>query len=247
MTRRVNTIRIAGNQRLWPMADSAEMRGFTLVELLVVISLIALLATLTVGLSGVAARKSRESRIKSDLNKLVTSIDNYRSAIGAFPRDSGKPSTNQLFYELVGTYFEGSGPNGNFVVPSGERSLTAAQVQQVFNAPGFGNSVRRGDQLKVTEEFKASQHKEIIGPPNFEVLIVPVKGPQQFTIPATSIKAPLELKASDGTLVNPWLYESSSPTRNNRDGFDLWTEVIIGKNIVRFSNWEKDPVVVGKP
>src|SRR5439155_4656609 len=65
--------------------------AFTLVELLVVISIIALLAGLTVGLSGVAIRKSKESRMRGELNRLVTLIENYKAKIGYYP-----PSTEAL-------------------------------------------------------------------------------------------------------------------------------------------------------
>src|SRR5262245_47967948 len=59
--------------------------GFTLIELLVVISVIGLVAGLTVGLSGVASGKSKESRIRGDLNRLVTLIENYRAKLGSYP------------------------------------------------------------------------------------------------------------------------------------------------------------------
>jgi prepilin-type N-terminal cleavage/methylation domain-containing protein len=223
---------------------SAAREGFTLIELLVVISIIALLASLTVGLSGVASRKSKESRIKADLNKLATAIDGYIAAIGSPPRDNpGKPSTNQLFYELTGTIFE----NGSFHIPSRAETITPQAITTFFNAPGFGNSVRPTDNLKFTHEFKPADFKEISRTPDVEILVVPVKGPTSFTTPAGRGPAPLAIQSADGTIVNPWLYDSSSANRNNNkpNGYDLWTEVIIGNKVIRFSNWEKDPVVIG--
>lgn len=219
--------------------------GFTLIELLVVISIIGLLATLTVGLTGVASRKSKESRVEGDLNRLVTAIENYRAALGSYPRDNpGKPSTNQLFYELSGTYFE----NGVFRLVSGAEQMRSDQVQAVFNAPGFGNSVRPGDKLKVTHEFKGNQFKEISRNPDVEVLVVPVKGPQLTTIADRQNRPQqiqLEITATDNTKVNPWMYDSSSAYRNNRQGFDLWADVMIGSKVMRFSNWDK-PTVIGQ-
>jgi len=63
----------------------AGLLAFTLIELLVVISIIGILAGLTVGLSGVASRKSKESRIRGDLNRLVTVIENYKARLGSYP------------------------------------------------------------------------------------------------------------------------------------------------------------------
>src|SRR4051794_19013634 len=61
--------------------------GFTLIELLVVISIIGILAGLVLGLAGLATRKSRESRIRTELTKLVTDIENYKAALGLYPPD----------------------------------------------------------------------------------------------------------------------------------------------------------------
>lgn len=221
----------------------APAQGFTLIELLVVISIIALLATLTVGLTGVASRKSKEARIQSDLNKLVTAIEAYKATLGSYPRDNpGKPTTNQLYYELSGTFYE----NGTYRVPSGSEQLSGQAVKQVFNAPGFANSVRPGEKLKFTEDFKPSQYKEVNLDPDVEVLAVAVPGPEVTTIQSRggNVQVPLRIRATDGTTVNPWMYDSSSPNRNNRQGFDLWTDVVIGGKVIRFSNWESGGVVV---
>jgi hypothetical protein len=85
--------------------------------------------------------------------------------------------------------------------------------------------------------FKSSQYQRISDTPSnpnigtIDVLAVPVKGPASWAI------------TFNKTTVNPWLYVSTSPT-NNPDRFDLWTEVILSGKTVRFSNWEKDPVVL---
>ncbi len=221
--------------------------AFTLVELLVVISIIALLASLTVGLSGLASRKSKESRVKGDLSRLDTAIESYKASIGSYPRDNpGRPSTNQLFYELSGTYYIQNSQQqaGQFQIPTRTDAISASVVTRFFNAPGFGNSVRKGDKLRFTEEFRSSQYKAITPDPPVEILTVAVNGPKTFAYDGRV--APLPIRAADGTEVNPWLYDSSSAIRNNRRGFDLWTEIVIGKNVLRFSNWEKGPVPVGQ-
>lgn len=218
--------------------------GFTLIELLVVISIIAVLAGLSVGLVGVASRKNKEARLKAELSKYVTAIDNYKAALGAFPPDNpGRPSTNQLFYELSGTIFG----NGTFTVPSRQESISVVNVKAIFGRSGIANSARDEKDLKFTEGFKAAQYKEISLPsPNVDVelLAVPVRGPTEFRYRGGT--SPLAIKSRDGTTFNPWLYDSSSTNRNNANGFDLWTEVVIGKKIIRFSNWEREPVTIGQ-
>lgn len=234
------------------LANVVELRrpksnGFTLIELLVVISIIGVLASLTVGLSGVASRKSKESRVRGNLDRLVTSIENYKAALGMFPQDNpGKPSTNQLYYELSGTTYEQGSGRGFFATHARQEQISADAVYNVFKARGFGNSVRPGDTLKFSEEFKPSEVGEISGEFDVKVLVVPVKGPDRFTYQSVSAPLTYAVRGNPNNKINPWLYDSSSPNRNNRGTFDLWAEVVIGKNIVRFSNWDKEPVVIGK-
>lgn len=223
-------------------------RAFTLIELLVVISIIGVLAGLTVGLGGMASRKSKEARIRTEMNKLINAIENYKSTMGFYPPDHqavdpadarktvGVPSPNQLFYELSGTIFL----NNQFYLIGTQEGLPAATISSVFGSSGIANSVRAeslrdlpraAKDVKFTESFKASQVQRISDNPPVQVLAVPAKGPANRVINYR------------GVAVNPWLYVSTSPT-NNAERFDLWTETLIGGKIIRFSNWEKDPVVL---
>lgn len=63
----------------------AVERAFTLVELLVVISIIGLLAGLFLGIGGVATLKGREGRIRAELQHHNTVIESYIAKIGAPP------------------------------------------------------------------------------------------------------------------------------------------------------------------
>jgi prepilin-type N-terminal cleavage/methylation domain-containing protein len=222
-----------------------KTRAFTLIELLVVISIIGVLAGLTVGLSNLASTKSKQARIKAEMNKLVNAIENYKSTIGSYPPDYqvtdpsdstkkiGIPAPNQLYYELNGTVFNRS--TRQFLLAGTQEPAPAPGN---FGAAGYANAATDPKDIKFTESFKGDQFKLAqlkANQPSLQgyVLAVPVPGPAYWG-----------MKNVKGGIINPWLYVSTSPT-NNPERFDLWTEVIIGKNIVRFSNWEKDPVVVG--
>ena len=52
-------------------------KGFTLIEMLVVISLIGILATLALVSFGVSQKQARDSARKSDLKQYQTSVENY--------------------------------------------------------------------------------------------------------------------------------------------------------------------------
>ncbi len=66
----------------------ATPTAFTLVELLVVITIIGILAALiTVAAIG-ALKKAQEARIKAEINQIATAVDDYRNKYTAYPPNS---------------------------------------------------------------------------------------------------------------------------------------------------------------
>ena len=63
-------------------------RGFTLVELLVVITIIALLTTIGIVMYQNATRRSRDGRRQTDLEQVRTALELYRSDNSAYPADT---------------------------------------------------------------------------------------------------------------------------------------------------------------
>ena len=208
--------------------------AFTLIELLVVIAIIGVLAGLIVGLSGYAARKMRESRIRTELNALVTAIESYHARFGHYPKDNVvstvplvvNPVTNALFYELSGTVLS----NTTFRTREGQEAIDAANIVTFFNMEGFVNSSTDPKQVKSFMNFKKKQYEELFlgGTPDVELLVVPVPWPLDRIDPPTGRKG-----------LNPWRYVSTSPT-NNPTTFDLWAEYVDGKRVRIICNWSKD-------
>lgn len=73
-------------------------RGFTLIELMVVVAIIAVLAGLTLGTLGYVNRKGAESRARSEVATIAAAIDNYKLEFGSFPSNNA----TALFKELTG-------------------------------------------------------------------------------------------------------------------------------------------------
>lgn len=190
--------------------------AFTLIELLVVISIIGLLAALTMGVTGLASRTMKSKRMEGEIERLISDLENYHSAVGNYPPDNpGFPSKSQLYYELTGATFQ----NGTFRTLDREVTITAQDYAAVFHADGINNSGRTEQEVKFKAAFKPSQIREISDNPEVEVLVAP-------------------LPSLDGTTPAIWNYVSTNPT-NNPSSFDLWADVKIGKQIYRFSNWSK--------
>ncbi|MEK7685362.1 MAG: prepilin-type N-terminal cleavage/methylation domain-containing protein [Verrucomicrobiota bacterium] len=201
--------------------------AFTLIELLMVISIIGLLAGLLVGLGPLASRKMKESRVRAELNRLVTGIEAYKADIGSYPPDNpGQPNKPPLYYELSGAIFT----NGNFQTLNRLETIAPSVLKTYFGREGIMNSARNDPkEVKFSMDFKPSQYKEMEVKEDVELLIVPAKGPNQ-------------IKGRDGSNVidiNPWRYDASSTNRHNRNSFDLWAEILIGKRTNIIGNWKQ--------
>src|SRR5882757_369498 len=91
--------------------------AFTLVELLVVISIIAILAAFTFGALKTFKRTSIIKQTTAEMAQLETAIDSFKAAYGFYPPSNKKTGytppadssmLSQLYYELSGTTTNGA-------------------------------------------------------------------------------------------------------------------------------------------
>ena len=113
----------AGNVGHLPLKKGEVFKktGFTLVELLVVISIISILTVVTVGSFVESQKKSRDSARKANLKSLSTALNQYYADKGYFPCGVGTTCINGL----IAT--EGEFSSGGIVymkkVPSDKTSI----------------------------------------------------------------------------------------------------------------------------
>lgn len=221
-----------------PIALTRRERAFTLIELLTVISIIGVLAAIGVGLAAVAKRKSGEAAIQAQLNNLITAIESYRADYNQYPPDNAvagrnvSPAVNPLYYELVGTLVE---RRSEYHTSDRAEKINSDLIKKVFNRGGFLNSVEPSQRPRnYLPNLKESQRAEIDAR-DIEVLRVPVDWPANVTN-----RPPLQGFTTERKYlqINPWQYVSTNPT-NNPGQFDLWAEVIIGKQYRRIGNWKE--------
>jgi len=82
-------ITMTGNQRGIVRTKATFIRGekgFTFIELLVVLGILALLSSLVVAVSMGKIRQSKESALKEDLHNLRKGIDDYYADNGKYPK-----------------------------------------------------------------------------------------------------------------------------------------------------------------
>jgi prepilin-type N-terminal cleavage/methylation domain-containing protein len=216
--------------------------AFTLIELLVVISIIGVLAGLIIPLSGVAVTKMRISRVKAELNALVTAIETYKLEVGEYPPDNGalqnlsatdaryasNAALNPLYYELSGAIFT----NRQFMSVGDNEVIRINELTTIFNREGIRNSARtRFDVPYKGFSPKPSQYAELApsltGNQDIEILAVSVPGPRDKGI-----------DAAKGGKINPWFYDASSTNRHNKQSFDLWAEILVSGKTNIIGNWK---------
>ena len=79
-------------------------RAFTLVELLVVISIIGLLSTIAIVSLNSARVKSRDTKRIADLKQISTAVELYINATGALPTDSLTPTGGWCTFIFNGSF-----------------------------------------------------------------------------------------------------------------------------------------------
>ncbi len=84
-------------------------RGFSLVELLVVVTIIAILSGLVIGVTGFVQRKAAVDRATTQLNLFGLKIEEYRTDVGGIlPEEEDK--TGIIIYRML--YGDGVGSDG---------------------------------------------------------------------------------------------------------------------------------------
>ena len=129
-----------------------RLRGFTLVELIIVVGIIALLTSLSlVGLT-IARRNAQKVRVRSDLSLIATALEAYRDQFHDYPRfpdpadDQAALNANQA---LNGTWLDYASDRGarllcQALISPGPAYTTKAGVfggQDGADGPGFRGRV----------------------------------------------------------------------------------------------------------
>jgi prepilin-type N-terminal cleavage/methylation domain-containing protein len=227
-----------------PPDFSQTANGFTLVELLVVISIIAVLAAFTVPVLSSVKRRQYISHTQAEMAQLATAIDNYKAAYGFYPPGNpngvtdagGKLLGNQLYYELVGTTNTTGGAFSVIGNPNDLLSVTPLnQVQAAFGVAGFVNCSKfnAGEDSQPARNFIHELRPGQTGSISNSMATV------QFTILTASVGGPDSGYQPLGVSgLNPWRYVS--PGTNNPSSYDLWVQLVIGGKTNLVCNWSRE-------
>ena len=215
--------------------------AFTLIEILVVISIIAILSALILATAGHAMGVARRSRVQTELATLVTAIQSYKSAKGFYPQDNpNNYSISPLFYELTGTaitVYNSSPPRpASYYSETTGDTFNAMKATSDFftvygaGVTGFVNA--SSDPSQVRNFFGATGKSARVG--HLITNGVP------YTIFGVVVSGPVQFATTNGSTISPWFYNSSNPT-NNPGSYDLWMDVYYSGKTNRISNWSQNP------
>jgi prepilin-type N-terminal cleavage/methylation domain-containing protein len=218
--------------------------AFTLIELLLVISIIAIIAAFLVPVVSSIKRLAYVNKTKAEMAQVETAIERYKAAYGFYPPSN--PATtpygmlqNQLYYELLGTTNDLGALQ--YTTLDGSSTIKDGKVVTAFGVNGFLNCSTNknfSEDAPVAKTFlpdlKASQFVVFTnnfnkpGQFNVTLLVASVGGPYQKYTPLTGASG-----------VNPWRYNSSSPT-NNPGSYDLYVQLVIKPGQTNLiCNWTK--------
>lgn len=93
-----------------------KRRGFTLIELMVVIAIIIILAAIAIPNYLNMTARAKKSRVASDFNAIATALESYKTDWGFYPTASGKitdsAKKDPIYTQLAGLdAATGNGPN----------------------------------------------------------------------------------------------------------------------------------------
>jgi prepilin-type N-terminal cleavage/methylation domain-containing protein len=217
-------------------------RAFTLIELLIVISVIALLAGLTFPAVRAAKLSVTRARVRSEMIQIETAIERYKDKLGYYPPDNPNNwARNQLYYELLGTTNVGTVAAPIYVTLDGSAKIAGSDLNAAFKlgVTGFMNCARpgRGDDAPSAMPFLSNIK------PGQIMMLTNLTHPQLCTILVCALEGPSDPSNPGLTGVTAWRYNSSSP-RFNPKSFDLWIDIMAGGKTNRISNWSDKPIIV---
>ena len=229
-----------GNRKL----KIGNTQGFTLIELLVVISIIGVLAGLTLPALGYIKRQQYLKTARAELEFLQTALENYKAKYGAYPPGNHNSNAgytalgfdrsqfNQLYYELAGTAVSGV----NFVSLDGSSQIKIADVTTAYAVGGFVNCTKGAgeDDLKAKIFLSGIRQQDVYNPATNNGIAT--------TILVTSVGGPDDnYKPLQASGLNPFRYKY--PGDNNPNSYDLWVQLVIKGKTNLICNWSRQVII----
>jgi prepilin-type N-terminal cleavage/methylation domain-containing protein len=166
-----------------PVGRNPRGRGFTLLELLTVIAVVALLGTFSIGAVRGAKERANIARARANLVALVTALEEFKRLYGDYPQTGEYMQAAATPTGISATLPNGTGPGLNTAQAKLFNALTG-----VYGARGFTNTDR------------------LNGPNLLDVGKFTLNGSltNQFLIPVSNAPNPPSKVEQNVSLLDPW-------------------------------------------
>jgi len=132
------------------MKKKSLFAGFSLVELMVVITIIAILAALVLRIYGLVNTKASRARVEGELNAMSSALERYKTDNGEYPpgtnlNTSGSGSSNYFLYDAL--YPTSTGSKVYYEFPKTMTNSSTNIIDAWGNAYGYqcpGDPSRNG-------------------------------------------------------------------------------------------------------
>jgi prepilin-type N-terminal cleavage/methylation domain-containing protein len=209
--------------------------AFTLMELLIVISIIAILAALIFPVGAALKNKAALNKAKAEVKQVAELIEQYKLQYGYYPPDHQTnpgvdPIYNTLYFELVGSTYDATKPTPMYTSLDGGAWVTTNDCRVVLGIGAVLNATKSASEeakpaKPFLREIKPGRYYQYTSGGSTIRLLT-------CSVPWSDRVAPV---IPGAPLVNPFRYIKNST--NNPGGFELWVDVVAGGKINRISNW----------
>lgn len=169
------------------LSRTPRAAGFTLLELLTAVAVIAILTTFAVGAIRGAKERANIARARADLAALVTALEEYRRHYGDYPQTGEFMQAPATPTGVTGTLPNGTGPGLNTAQAKLFNCLTG-----VYGPRAFTNSDRLSGPNFLPPQFADAQ-KYING------TLTP-----QYLVPVSNAPNPPAKPEQNVSLLDPW-------------------------------------------
>jgi len=100
---------------MWKISKARNRKGFTLIELVIVIAIIIILAAIAIPNYLKMTQRAKKARIASEFHTLATALETYRTDWGKYPDPANEPvndPNSTIYKELTGTATSGTNVSG---------------------------------------------------------------------------------------------------------------------------------------